>query len=379
MRVLFVHGHKFRKIGNRIYSPGGLHDEILSRYVDLFGEVTVTARIIEEETPKSTYGEITNPHVRIVTDQSMEKLVQEADAVIIRLPSQNGYQAVHAAKKLHKPYLVEVVGCVWDAYWNYSLKGKLVALPAMLEMKRCVKDAPYAIYVSQQFLQRRYPTRGKSIGLSDVELQEMDENVLANRLRKIEKGEKKLVIGTTAAINVPYKGQEFVIRALPEIRKRLNREVEYHLVGGGDPERLQRIAQECGVSEYVHCIGTLPHDQVFDFLDRIDIYAQPSKQEGLCRALVEAMSRGLPCVASDTGGNPELLDSEYIFSKRSDRSLTRGSADTICKLADPQNMKRAAQDNFRHAQRDFERDTLKEKRDAFYRDFIENEVKTCQK
>jgi glycosyltransferase involved in cell wall biosynthesis len=46
---------------------------------------------------------------------------------------------------------------------------------------------------------------------------------------------------------------------------------------------------------------------VRDWLDRIDIYLQPSRQEGLPRALIEAMARACPALGSTAGGIPELL------------------------------------------------------------------------
>ena len=274
---------------------------------------------------------------------------------------------------------MEVVGCIWDAYWNYSPKGKIVALPAMMIMKHSVKDASHAIYVSQEFLQSRYPCKGKSIGVSDVELQEMDEVVLDKRLVKIREESSKIIIGTTAAINVPYKGQEYVIRALSEIRKRTDKEVEYHLVGGGESDRLKKVAWDCGVEEYVKFIGVLSHDKVFEFLDGIDVYAQPSRQEGLCRALVEAMSRGLPCVASKVGGNPELLNKEFIFSMKGEEAVVQRVADAVCKIVEQKTMLNEAERNFRHAKKYFERYSLEKKRNDFFRDFIDNEVKPCLK
>ena len=377
MNLLIVHGHKFRKINSKIFSPGGLPDNVLNRYVDLFGNVTVIGRIIDEKEAKDNYCIIENPKIKVVDNTSMESLVKKSDALIIRLPSINGYKAVHLSKKYKKPYLIEVVGCIWDAYWNYGLKGKIVALPAMLIMKYSVKYAPYVVYVSQNFLQRRYPTIGKNVGVSDVSLMKLNESVLSARLAKIEKKMGKLVIGTIASVDVPYKGQEYIIRAIPEMIKCLNREIEYQMVGGGNKEKLLSIAKEYNVDEYVKFLGVISHKKVFEWLDSIDVYIQPSLQEGLCRALVEAMSRGLPCAASRAGGNPEILDNKFIFSINNKRKTQKKIRKVVEYLIEQNIMKDQAKRNFEHALNFFEKSILEVKRNKFYNIFRE-EVLKCQ-
>src|SRR5690606_15570335 len=119
--------------------------------------------------------------------------------------------------------------------------------------------------------------------------------------------QNKIIIGTTAAIDVKHKGQQYVIEALGELKKNGYTKFEYHLVGGGDPAYLKSIAKRHNIEENIHFLGTLPHNKVFEWLDNIDIYVQPSRQEGLPRALIEAMSRGLPAFGANTAGIPELL------------------------------------------------------------------------
>lgn len=367
MNLLFVHGHKFRRVDGHIYSPGGLQEDVLMRYAKWFGKVTVVGRIIDECETKKSYREISHPMIKVINNEDLLNLVKEADAIITRLPSVNGYKAVSLAKKYKKPYLIEVVACVWDAYWNYGIKGKIVAFPAMKIMQSCIKNASYVVYVSQSFLQKRYPTKGKSVSISDVELIKTKDETLINRINKIDKENKeKLVIGTTAAIDVPHKGQEYIIRALPLIKDQLGIEIEYELVGGGNPDRLYEIAKENGVEHNVRFLGFMNHDDVFPWLDSIDIYIQSSFQEGLCRALVEAMSRGLPCVASAVGGNPELIDSKYIFAMNNKREISNRICELVCQLASEDQLKEQAQKNFEHANSTFDKDFLARKRDEFY-------------
>src|SRR5699024_2881699 len=89
------------------------------------------------------------------------------DAVISRLPSELGYEAIEVCKELNLPYAVEIVGCTYDTIINYKFKPwynyrnlivKLYAPIAYKKMQSYVKSAKYAIYVTENFLQNRYPT-----------------------------------------------------------------------------------------------------------------------------------------------------------------------------------------------------------------------------
>ena len=46
---LFVHDHKFRKIGTSFYSPGGLPNKVWNRYTSVLGRIVVIGRLIEEK------------------------------------------------------------------------------------------------------------------------------------------------------------------------------------------------------------------------------------------------------------------------------------------------------------------------------------------
>lgn len=164
------------------------------------------------------------------------------------------------------------------------------------------------------------------VHVSNVSLTEFDDTVLANRLAKIRQLDEHctLVIGTTAAVDVRYKGQQYVIQALGKLKKQGIERFQYQLVGGGDQSYLKTVAEKHGVQDKVKMLGAMPHDKVFEWLDSIDVYVQPSMTEGLPRALIEAMSRACPSIGSDAGGIPELLDQNVVFC--------RGLVDEICAL-----------------------------------------------
>ena len=286
-------------------------------------------------------------------------------AVIIRAPSSSGTIAAKHCRKIGKPYLAEAVGCPWDSLWNHSLRGKLLAARSWLQMRFCMRHASHAVYVTDEFLQRRYPTRGKSAPISDVELRPADGAVLEKRLEKIARHDGRTVIGTAAAVNVAFKGQHFVIEALARLKAQGRTDFEYRLAGGGDSSRLRALAEKRGVSDQVVFEGSLPHDRMFDWLDGLDLYIQPSLQEGMPRALIEAMSRALPAFGSRIGGMPELLGGSAIFPAKD----TAAIADMLAALG-KDSMSAMARANFARAA-DFEKAKLEKRRFDFYREFAE--------
>ena len=328
----------------RHYSPV-INNTVFNRYLGHADHMTVALRVEPFRSPEdakksklidetdvdivavpnlsTAYGVLFNrPAARRILTQQM----QQTDFAIIRLPSFIGAMAVRIARKLHKPYLIEVVGCPWDSLWNYGLKGKLVAPWMTLSMKQQIKRADYVVYVTNTFLQSRYPTKGKQTNCSDVEIDTVTDAVLEQRLDKIRSAPSTIVLGTTAAVNVPYKGHQYVIEALGELKKQGITNFVYQMVGDGDRSRLEQIIEKNDVRDQVMFMGVMTRDKVFDWLDSIDLYVQPSRQEGLPRALIEAMSRGLPVIGAATGGIPELILPECIFSN------TSRNIDEICTL-----------------------------------------------
>ena len=91
--------------------------------------------------------------------------------------------------------------------------------------------------------------------------------------------------------------------------------IEYQIAGHGNADYLLNVAKKYGVTEQVRFLGSIPHAQIPAWFKSLDVYIQPSKLEGLPRALVEAMSCALPCIGSNVGGIPELLDPTVMFKK----------------------------------------------------------------
>ena len=111
-------------------------------------------------------------------------------------------------------------------------------------------------------------------------------------------GAEDYVIGHAGTL-LPLKNQEFLIRLLPELQRRVPA-AKLLLLGSGtleEQKRLRDIADQCGVGETVVFAGGVRN--VHEAMSAMDVFAFPSLREGTPLALLEAQANGLPCVVSD--------------------------------------------------------------------------------
>lgn len=241
---------------------------------------------------------------------TVRSAVARADCVVARLPSETALMACAIAHSTGKPYLVELVACPWDALWHHGSLAMKAYAPVLAGFTRLATlQAPAVRYVTQSFLQGRYPTRGKEFVASNVML------MRPGSPRKYVKS-NPITFGTIGALHTKLKGIDVAMTALAEVRRRRpDANIEYRVLGEGDPEPFMRIASELGMADRVHFDGMrTPGDAVAEWLGTLDFYLQPSFQEGLPRALIEAMNTGLVSIGSTAGGIPELLPDNRVHA-----------------------------------------------------------------
>lgn len=328
MSLLFCHDHRFFVDANgRIYSYGQFDRTVLDRYVRIFGSVTIAARG-QHLTPTDDLSRLSpcsSENVKFLwmpslssingltigrpaARQKLERAVLAHDAVIARLPSEIGMMALSLARARGKPAGAEVVACVWDGLASHGSPMSLAYAPiAWWRMRRAVAKTGRVLYVTSEFLQSRYPSYGAQAVASNVEIPAPDPHTLDERLRHIASERKPVVFGMIAALFHKEKGIDVAIRAFAEVRRHV-RDIELWILGPGDPASWQEVAEHFRVADAVTFHGTLPRGEpVLRWLDGIDVYVQASFQEGLPRALIEALSRGCPALASSAGGTAELV------------------------------------------------------------------------
>lgn len=148
------------------------------------------------------------------------------------------------------------------------------------------------------------------------------------RPRSLTPGAPLRILSTARLVE--KKGIEFALRAVGRLVAR-GQQVEYRIAGDG-PLRtsLETLARQLGIAHCVHFLGALQraaveaelaHGQVFLFPS---VTAADGDQEGQGMALIEAQACGMPCVASRSGGIPEVLQDAvngYLVAERDDAAI----------------------------------------------------------
>lgn len=376
MKTAFFHDHTFKKYNGRFFSDGKLTDRTWKRYLNVSNELVVIAREKEvlsyqdvenlNETTLNTVKFSCIPNVTLVDrvfnykiKGFVESIIKDVDFVVCRLPSFLGSLAFDVAIKHKKKVLVEVVGCPYDAMRNHgSIKGYLIAPFEAYKLRAILSKSSNAIYVTKKFLQERYPCQGSSISASNVELCPVDSFA--------EVKDHVRVIKFIGSLNCKYKGLQDLISALALI-KSTYQNIELHILGGGNKKLYQQQALELGLDKQIlfhePIKGGVP---ILNWLKDCDIYVQPSHTEGLPRSLIEAMSLGLPCVATKVGGIPELIDDSFLCKPKSPMEL----ADRIKKLLDSYELRREQSEINKNRAKEYVFDALQRKRLDFISEIV---------
>ena len=124
------------------------------------------------------------------------------------------------------------------------------------------------------------------------------------RARPPALAEASLVIGVVCVLR-PEKGLALLLEAFAAVQ-RMDEGLRLVIVGSGESlEDLQELSRELGIAAKCHFEPAV--SDVTPWLRAIDIFVLPSLSEALSNSLMEAMASGCAVIASNTGGNPELV------------------------------------------------------------------------
>ncbi|MGB9877629.1 MAG: glycosyltransferase [bacterium] len=108
----------------------------------------------------------------------------------------------------------------------------------------------------------------------------------------------------------PVKGVPYLLEALHILRKKRS-DFLLDIVGDGPyREEYEQIVSRFELSDFVSFHGAKPKEEIAEFMREADFFVLPSLWENLPCVLIEAMASGLPIVATNVGGVPEIVKEE---------------------------------------------------------------------
>lgn len=372
----------FRSSDGKIWTNSVFMYPFWLRYLEVFNQVIVVARIQDVSSVDNSWQPSCGDRVKFVAlpyyvgfaglllnALRIRKTIRaeciKSRALILRVPSQSAMLALlGTGTKLG--YALELVGDPYDVFSSGITNNgldRVLGFLSYLGLKRMAKNALSACYVTQTYLQKRYPVREGfvSVGCSDIELK---AEHFAQAPRVIQKIATKLVF--VGSLEQLYKGPDTLIQAISLLKKQGYKFDATMLGGGHFLNAMQQLAEKLDCADMVNFVGPVAHTQVAVYLEQSDIFVMPSRTEGLPRALLEAMAKGLPCIASNVGGIPELLSEQYLVEKDNAAQL----ASTILKLSQSiPLLSEASQRNLRIA-REYEITILNQRRKTFYQSYL---------
>jgi teichuronic acid biosynthesis glycosyltransferase TuaC len=151
---------------------------------------------------------------------------------------------------------------------------------------------------------------------------------------------------------VERKGFHRVVECLPGLLKECPK-LLYLIVGGENAEgsykaQISALAEELGVTDHVRFLGALESEELSLPLSAADAFVLASSNEGWANVILEAMACGTPVVATDVGGNAEVVTSEelgYIVPYGSPQSLLAAIKQALQRDWDTKVLTQYAQDN----------------------------------
>ena len=258
-------------------------------------------------------------------------------------PVLNGLATLRAARKTGIPLVYEVRAFWEDAAADHGTGregGVRYRLTRALEthvLKRAAAVTTICEGLRGDIVARGIPGQKVTVIPNAVNIERFSVGGQPDPARQQQLGlEGKTVLGFIGSFYA-YEGLALLLQAMPGILKGAP-DTRLLLVGGGPEEqRLKQITAASGLQESVIFTGRVPHDEVQDYYNLVDIFVYPRLSMRLTELVtplkpLEAMAQGRLVLASDVGGHRELIrpgETGQLFHAGSIEDLQRAVLDML--------------------------------------------------
>jgi glycosyltransferase involved in cell wall biosynthesis len=400
MKLCLTLEHRFLQTpDSKVWTITQCPYEFYREYLEVFDSVRVISRVFPVSQAEPNFLPVEGPGVEFYAMPSYKgpfgflaqfvnvrerarHAVPEGSAVILRVHGQVANSVEHWLTRRGLPYGLEVTADPYDVLSPAANPHPVAPIARRYFTRRLQRQCQRAVavsYVTQTYLQNRYPpaldhrptdqlSRGSDhdnwqcvMAVSDVSLSPQS---FVSHPRNSLHDPSCLHVVFVGTLESFYKGPDVLLEAVG-ICKAQGVPVQVRFVGIGARMRaLQKRCSHLGLEAQVEFVGSVTAGEpVRRELDQADLFVLPSRAEGVPRAMLEAMARGLPCIGSTVGGIPELLHEEDLVAPDDPAALAEAITGVFSK---PEQIERMSVRNLRTAQT-YSAAILSEQRQRFFR------------
>jgi glycosyltransferase involved in cell wall biosynthesis len=331
-RLIVAIEHHFHRYNRQVYTDIAFAYEYWHEYLDVFDEVTVLARVRNiEKLPEHLrradgegvsfidlpdyYGPWQFVKVMPLLFARCFKPVARGNYILLRMG--NIATCVWLSTRiLRRDYAIEFVGdpnksIVHAKQTSSPFVDWMLSRWMHFVNRLQSRGACCASYVSK-YIHKLYPTKhpDREFVFSGVCLSR--ELITLPRAYDVLKGTEPTIVSVGRLM--PEKGHRILVEAADRLRQLRSGGWQIKIAGKGpESQPLQELIDSLQLQKMVKLLGVVKWGpDLFKLLDNARLFVLPSLTEGMPRALIEAMARGMPAIASRSGGIIELLDDDDL-------------------------------------------------------------------
>lgn len=383
MNIVVTSQHRYLQTPDgAVWTDGKYPYSFWTRYLAVFERVRVVARVQPAATPPPGAQPVTGAGVDVsplpfvrgahqwltrvrAIRRAARTAIEPHDAIMLRVPGEVACCLDTWLWRERRPYGVECVGDPRELFAPGAVRS--IFRPWLLwfyppRLRRECARAVSAAYVTEHALQRRYPPAPGAFTTHYSSI-ELDDDAFVAAPRRYPADQRRFTLVFVGTLEQFYKGPDVAIDATAEC-VRAGLDVHLRIVGDGKHRaELANRARQGGIAARVTFVGQVHGaPAVRTELDRGDLFISPSRQEGLPRAMIEALARALPSLGTTVGGTAELVAGEYLAPPGKVEPLVRVMRRV---LAHPDELEHMSRANLEKA-REYHQDVLARRRAAMY-------------
>ncbi len=250
------------------------------------------------------YKRLGNWHFKVV-DKIIQKKKIKFDLIFAFFIWSSGYVGVNLKQKYNRPLIISARG--YDIY-ELPFKDK----DWKEKITKVLNSADQIITISQSNLRCLKKLQIKSpmrvIPNCYNEKLFYPKNQIKCRVKLHLPLDKKIILAIGYLEKI--KGYKYLIEAMKLTNKK-GENMNCYIIGDGSIRlKLQNQINKLDLNKNVFLLGAKPHHQLINWFNACDLFVLPSISESFGNVLLESLACGVPIVASNTGGIPEIIKSK---------------------------------------------------------------------